>query len=105
MNRASEAVDREESSVPEESRPLRVGRALSRAEGCESREERLWSRGWGCLVWPRGCAHVGVRCTHGCDVHTWPRVYAHVARRVCTHGQESVYTWPRGVCTRGRPGW
>ena len=61
-------------------RPLRVGRALSGAERCESQEERLWSRDWGCLVWPRGCAHV--------------------AKRVCTRGQEGVYTWLAGLVRR-----
>ena len=79
-----------QSSVPGEN----TGRALSGAEGCESREED-----WGCLGWPRGCARVGMR-------------HAHVAKSVYTHGQEGVHRWPRvcihmakRVCTGGWPGW
>ena len=75
-------------------RPLRVGRALSGEEGRES-----W--GWGCLLWPRGCAHVGVRCTHGRDmctrgqecVHMWPGGCAHMAKR-------GVHTWLAGLVRR-----
>ena len=67
-----------QSSVPGEN----TGRALSGAEGCESRE-----KDWGCLVWPRGCARLGMR-------------HAYVAKSVYTHGQEGVHRWLAGLVRR-----
>lgn len=43
-------------------------------------------------------------CTCGCEVHTWVRLvhmwpggYAHMVKRMYTHGQEGVHTWPAGL--------